>query len=84
MAYCTKCGSYIPIGESECPSCGYDPEARRREPEPNSRYRVIYQQAQTERTAAAAAQQKTPEPEGAGARGGIQRQGLFAKAGGAV
>ena len=63
MSYCTKCGSYIPIGETECPSCGFDPEARRREPEQSSQYRVIYQQAQAERTAAAAAQQKAPEPE---------------------
>ena len=27
MSFCDKCGAYIPIGETECPACGYDPEA---------------------------------------------------------
>ena len=30
MAFCEKCGAYIPIGETECPACGYDPEAEAR------------------------------------------------------
>lgn len=30
MAYCKKCGAYIPIGENACPACGYDPEAEAR------------------------------------------------------
>lgn len=33
MAYCKKCGAYIPIGETECPACGYDPEAEARQAE---------------------------------------------------
>lgn len=27
MNYCEKCGAYIPIGDTACPACGYDPEA---------------------------------------------------------
>ena len=27
LSFCDKCGAYIPIGETECPACGYDPEA---------------------------------------------------------
>ena len=27
MAFCKKCGAYIPIDETACPACGYDPEA---------------------------------------------------------
>ena len=26
MAFCDKCGAYIPIGETACPACGFDPE----------------------------------------------------------
>lgn len=25
MRYCEKCGAYIPVGESACSACGYDP-----------------------------------------------------------
>ena len=30
MAYCKKCGAYIPDGQSNCLACGYDEEAERR------------------------------------------------------
>ena len=30
MAYCKKCGAYIPIDETACPACGYDPEEEAR------------------------------------------------------
>ena len=30
MAYCKKCGAYIPIDETACPACGYDPEEEER------------------------------------------------------
>ncbi len=30
MAYCLKCGAYIPDGQMVCLSCGYDPEAERK------------------------------------------------------
>ena len=25
MSYCEKCGSYVPIDETACPACGFDP-----------------------------------------------------------
>lgn len=28
MAYCQKCGAYIPDGQSVCLACGFDPEAK--------------------------------------------------------
>ena len=31
MAYCKKCGAYIPIGDTACPACGYDPEEEARQ-----------------------------------------------------
>ena len=27
MAYCVKCGAYIPDGQKGCLACGYDPDA---------------------------------------------------------
>ena len=27
MSFCDKCGAYVPIGDTVCPACGYDPEA---------------------------------------------------------
>ena len=33
MAYCKKCGAYIPIDETACPACGYDPEEEARQAE---------------------------------------------------
>lgn len=38
MAFCERCGAYIPIGETACPACGFDPEAEaRREREERER-----------------------------------------------
>ena len=28
MAYCEKCGAYIPDGQTKCLACGYDPDAQ--------------------------------------------------------
>lgn len=30
MAYCLKCGAYIPDGQTVCLACGYDPDAEER------------------------------------------------------
>ena len=30
MAFCKKCGAYIPIDETVCPACGYDPDEEAR------------------------------------------------------
>ena len=31
MSYCEKCGAYIPMDDTACPACGYDPEKERAE-----------------------------------------------------
>lgn len=36
MAYCLKCGAYIPDGQSGCLACGYDPDEERRKAEAES------------------------------------------------
>ena len=46
MAYCDKCGAYIPDGQSKCLACGYD-EAEERE-----RTSRAYQQQEDQRTQA--------------------------------
>lgn len=63
MAYCKKCGAYIPIGETACPACGYDPEAEgRAEKEAEERRRrEAARKAEQERTWAA--QEKKREEE---------------------
>ena len=33
MAYCLKCGAYIPDGQSGCLACGFDPEEEQRKAE---------------------------------------------------
>lgn len=33
MAYCLKCGAYIPDGQTICLACGYDPEEEKRKAE---------------------------------------------------
>ena len=33
MAYCLKCGAYIPDGQLACLACGYDPEAEKKKAE---------------------------------------------------
>ena len=33
MSFCDKCGAYIPIGDTVCPACGYDPEAEAKKAE---------------------------------------------------
>ena len=48
VSYCPRCGAYIPIGETACPACGYDPEAEERAREEAKR-REEEQKAQRER-----------------------------------
>lgn len=31
MSNCTRCGAYIPVGDTACPACGYDPEKEKAE-----------------------------------------------------
>lgn len=48
MAYCSKCGAYIPDGQTVCVACGFDPEAEQQ--------RAAQAQAQAAAYAAQAAQ----------------------------
>ena len=49
MAYCLKCGAYIPDGQTVCVACGYDPAEEQRKAE-------AAKAAKTRRGSAAAAQ----------------------------
>lgn len=42
MAYCKRCGAYIPDGQKNCLACGYDEDAERRAAEDNSSYAKQY------------------------------------------
>lgn len=46
MAYCDKCGAYIPDGQSKCLACGYDPT------EEQKRSAYAYQQQEDQRAQA--------------------------------
>lgn len=57
MSFCEKCGAYIPMDDTACPACGYDPEqaekerqqqeeARRQQEQKESRERYEYAGAQ--------------------------------------
>lgn len=53
MAFCKKCGAYIPMGETACPACGYDPEAEAREAQAaKEREEAARKQAEAEERAA--------------------------------
>ena len=54
MAYCLRCGAYIPDGQTACLACGYDPDAERKAAEAEAAKR-------RESAAAAAQQQKTED-----------------------
>lgn len=61
MAYCEKCGAYIPIGETACPACGYDPEEEARkakEAEEEARRKAAEEEARRKAEAAAEAARK--------------------------
>ena len=40
MAYCLKCGAYIPDGQIVCLACGYDPNEEKREQEKQTSFRA--------------------------------------------
>ena len=54
MAYCDKCGAYVPEGQTKCVACGYDPEEEKRAAEAQAA--AAQAQAQT----ADAAEQSEP------------------------
>lgn len=61
MNTCEKCGAYIPIGETACPACGYDPaekekrarEEARRQAAEEARRRAAEMEEERRRTRAA-------------------------------
>ncbi len=64
MAFCDKCGAYIPIGETACPACGYDPEEEARkakEAEEAEARRRAEEEAKQQAEAQAAAARKRAE-----------------------
>lgn len=48
MAYCDKCGAYIPDGQLKCLACGYDPTAAQREEQQRASAAAYQRQKQTE------------------------------------
>ncbi len=38
MAYCKRCGAYIPDGQQNCLACGYNEEAERKEAQEKNKY----------------------------------------------
>lgn len=48
MAYCDRCGAYIPDGQLKCLACGYDPSAAQREEQQRASAAAYQQQKQAE------------------------------------
>ena len=61
MAFCKKCGAYIPIGETACPACGYDPEEEERQARAEHERREA--EARRKKEAAEAAEKERQEKE---------------------
>ncbi len=64
MAFCEKCGAYIPIGDTACPACGYDPEEEARkakEAEEAEKRRQAEEEARRKAQAEAEAARKRAE-----------------------
>lgn len=59
MSFCEKCGAYIPMDDTACPACGFDPEQVRREQEQQeARRREQEQKTSREQYQYAGAQQQ--------------------------
>lgn len=61
MAYCDKCGAYIPDGQLKCLACGYDPTAAQREEQKRASAAAYQQQKQAEEERLRAQQQRAEE-----------------------
>lgn len=61
MAYCDKCGAYIPDGQLKCLACGYDPTAAQREEQKRASAAAYQQQKQAEEERLRAQQQGAEE-----------------------
>ncbi len=60
MAYCDRCGAYIPDGQGKCLACGYDPDEEKKRAEQASAQAAAYA-VQAEREAKAAEEQARRE-----------------------
>ena len=73
MSYCPRCGAYIPIGETACPACGYDPKAEERAREEAKR-REEEQKSQREREEKAQRERREQEAKEAARREEAERE----------
>lgn len=80
MSFCDKCGAYIPIGETECPACGYDPEAEAKKAAEEAaraaeeERRRAAEEARRQREAAAEAERRAQEEAARKAREEAERK----------
>lgn len=80
LSFCDKCGAYIPIGETACPACGYDPQAEaKKAAEAAARAaeeerRRAAEEARREREAAAEAERREREEAARKAREEAERK----------
>lgn len=65
MAFCEKCGAYIPIDETVCPACGYDPGAEKRREEEEARRAEEERKAEAARRAEEEARTRARQAENA-------------------
>lgn len=61
MAYCDRCGAYIPDGQLKCLACGYDPTAAQREEQQRAAAAAYQQQKQAEEERRREEQRKAEE-----------------------
>lgn len=61
MAYCDRCGAYIPDGQLKCLACGYDPTAAQREEQQRAAAAAYQQQKQAEEERRREEQQRAEE-----------------------
>ena len=54
MSFCSKCGAYIPMDDTVCPACGFDPEQEQQEQEKQAREQQAREQEQARKAADAA------------------------------
>ena len=63
MSFCDKCGAYIPIGDTVCPACGYDPEAEAKKAREEAERAAAEERLRAEKAAAEAAEKARLEAE---------------------
>ena len=64
MAYCKKCGAYIPDGQENCLACGYDEAAERKERKGGASASAYAYSPKSDAELAVFDTQHRPEPQG--------------------